>query len=733
MRFFAKLLFTTFVVFQIGNSSAADLYISTRGDDAWSGTLSEPNSANDDGPFASLGRARDAVRSLISADGERDIVVQIRGGEYGLSDTVVFGVEDSGVDGFSVIYEAYTGEKPVFHSDRPIGGWQKLNNQADVAGLPESARDKVWVADVHVIADRFYTLYDSDGALPRARSKGFIPVMPELKTDSSRSTRTELHFPQGRLKNWPNIDDVEIVVRPHHAWVVNILPLKSVDEQNQIARAAISATYAMDELHYLKGTESVWVENVLEALDQPGEWVLDSRQRKLYLWPHGEGGAPEGISVPMLQEYIRLEGDTDIDRPSDRPIRNLVFRGIGFTRGETYRVNSEDKGLQHDWDLHDKANALVRLRGAEQCVIEGCQFSQSGGGAIRVDLLGRENRIENNHIEHIGGTGILLCGYGPGSKDVNHSNLIRNNHIQQVGQIYAHCPGIFLWQSGENRVANNLIHHVPYAGIIVSGVMTRFFAKRSNARELSRTFRWHEIKGKTKSPTLEKVRPYLHSHDNLIEYNEIHHAMSQLGDGNGIYIRGAGAGNVIRRNYIHHLISPNALQAAIRTDGGQRDTLIAENIMYRCTSQGIQLKLNNRAENNFIIDLIESVHKGETRPASYFKLREGPLTGGVIKRNILYHSGANAVFYDQGRNPRLPDAWAKEADTDFNLYYCAENPELSKATLRKARRSGIDKNSKMADPLFIDPASGDFRFQPNSPAVELGIVPIDVSKIGLLK
>jgi hypothetical protein len=46
--------------------------------------------------------------------------------------------------------------------------------------------------------------------------------------------------------------------------------------------------------------------------------------------------------------------------------------------------------------------------------------------------------------------------------------------------------------------------------------------------------------------------------------------MEKLGDGNGIYIRGAGAGNVIRRNYVHHLVAPMHMQAAIRTDGGQR-------------------------------------------------------------------------------------------------------------------------------------------------------------------
>ncbi|EMI57468.1 hypothetical protein RSSM_01078 [Rhodopirellula sallentina SM41] len=43
----------------------------------------------------------------------------------------------------------------------------------------------------------------------------------------------------------------------------------------------------------------------------------------------------------------------------------------------------------------------------------------------------------------------------------------------------------------------------------------------------------------------------------------------------------------------------------------------------------------------------------------------------------------------------------------------------------------MDQNSLATDPLFVDPENGDFRFRPDSPAWELGIVPMDVSKIGL--
>lgn len=712
-------------------SGAADLFVSTEGSDAWTGTLDAPNPEASDGPFATIERARDAVRKLKAEGLKRDLVVQIRGGEYRLQETVVFGLEDSGAGDFTITYEAYPDETPVFSSDVDVEEWEPLSEP--VPGLPEAAEGNVWVADLSkqgADLGRFLTLYDASGRLPRARSEGFIPVMPESKDEKSKSSRSELHFPEGTIKNWPNLEEVDLVVRPLHAWVVNILPLTAVDEEAQMAKVGIQATYAMDELHYLQGTESVWVENVIEALDSPGEWVLDTLTGKLYLWPRA-GGTPENITAPRLQEYFRVEGEIDLNGPTDKPVRNLAFRGLTFTRGETYRVTQEDKGLQHDWEMQDKANALLRFRGAANCIVEDCHFVHSGGTAIRVDLEGRNIQIRDNHIEHIGATGVLICGYGPGTKDLSHHNLVANNHIHHVGEIYAHAPGIFLWQSGENRVANNLIHHTPYAGIIVSGVMTDFFSKFGNGRELVRTLRWHEMGAREENQTLEEIRPYLHSHDNLVEYNEIHHAMEQLGDGNGIYIRGAGADNVIRRNYIHDLLSPVALQSAIRTDGGQRDTLIAENLIYRCTSQGIQVKLNNRVENNIVADIIPPIHKGETRLPSYLKLREGPMTGGAIQRNILYHPGKEADFYDQGRTPRLVAAWAKEADTDYNLYFCAGDPQLSQSVLRKARREGIDAHSLATDPLFVDPAKGDFRLKPDSPALTLGFVPIELSKIGL--
>lgn len=685
----------------------ADFYVSPDGSDTAEGTLSAP--------FATLERARDAIREMKERE-SKDLVVLIRGGTYRLEKTVVFGLEDSGTKDSTITYAAYPKETPVFTSGREIESWSPINEE--LPGLSVEVQGKVRVANV---SDLFFTLYDTEGMLPRARSDGFIPL--------AGGSRNALKFPSGRLKNWSNLEDVEIVVRPHHAWIVNILRLRSVDEETQVARTTVDATYAMNRLHFLKETKSCWVENILEALDEPGEWVLDSKKGKLYLWPRNDSP----VIAPQLTELIRVEGEIDKEGPNDVPVRHLCFRGLSFMHGDRYSLHRTDAGLQHDWDMHDKANALVRLRGIENCVIEQCHFVHSGSGAIRVDLHGQQNTIAGNHIEQMGGGGILLCGYGPGTKDVNRSNLVHNNRIHHVGKIYWHSPGIMVWQSGSNRVSNNLIHNTPYSGVIVSGCMIHFFTR--SGRELARTIRRHEILDLPRNPRLDDVRDYLHTHDNLIEYNEIHNVMERLGDGNGIYIRGAGAGNVIRRNYIHHLVTPMQMQAAIRTDGGQRDTLIAENLIYQCMAQGIILKLNNRAENNIIADVLAP-------PRGYYlSLREGPMTDAVIQRNIFYSTGRDTVFVDElppGNGRATEDrrgralARAKDAEMDYNIYYHAVDQDMSKTMLAQQQSDGVDAHSLAVDPLFIDPENGDFRLRPDSPALPLGFVPFDISKAGLV-
>lgn len=48
-------------------------------------------------------------------------------------------------------------------------------------------------------------------------------------------------------------------------------------------------------------------------------------------------------------------------------------------------------------------------------------------------------------------------------------------------------------------------------------------------------------------------------------------------------------------------------------------------------------------------------------------------------------------------------------------------------------KDGVDAHSLAVDRLFVDPENGVFRLKPDSPARKLGIVSIDLSKVGLAK
>ncbi len=59
-------------------------------------------------------------------------------------------------------------------------------------------------------------------------------------------------------------------------------------------------------------------------------------------------------------------------------------------------------------------------------------------------------------------------------------------------------------------------------------------------------------------------------------------------------------------------------------------------------------------------------------------------------------------------------------------------PNVLLITLDQWRaRYGFDKASLTVDPLFVDPAKGDYRVREGSPALALGFVNVDPALVGL--
>jgi len=302
-----------------------------------------------------------------------------------------------------------------------------------------------------------------------------------------------LDFPPGAIKNWSNLGDAELRFFPV-PWTINILPLASVNEQSLVAKLAVDATcppFGCVRFHRLKGQLCMWVENVLEYLAEPGEWCVDTQQRKIYYWPRGD--APEDqIVAPRMVELIRVEGEIDESAPVDKPVRGLVFCGLTLRHGarDTWDASCKGRGIQHDWEMYDRATAVVRVRGAEDCVVRECRITSSSGTAIRLDLHCQNIKIMYNLIDHVGGAAVLICGYGPGTKDVNKHNQIISNDIHHCGLINLAAPTITIWQSGANRIAHNLIHDCPRQGIAISGVRSVSFNPDTPFQESTKTIRW---------------------------------------------------------------------------------------------------------------------------------------------------------------------------------------------------------------------------------------------------
>lgn len=105
----ATLLGTAALLATVGMAAGGQMFfVSTDGDDGWSGATPAPNAARTDGPFASLARARDAVRQWRTQQDKLpdSVQVQIRGGTYYLSEPLTLTSADTGTSECPVTYEA---------------------------------------------------------------------------------------------------------------------------------------------------------------------------------------------------------------------------------------------------------------------------------------------------------------------------------------------------------------------------------------------------------------------------------------------------------------------------------------------------------------------------------------------------------------------------------------------------------------------------------------------------
>jgi len=642
-------------------------------------------------------------------------------GEYPLSETVV--VDRAALGDFQGEL-LITGEPgAILTGTAVVSGWE-LSNHPD---LPPAAQGHVWSAPWPA-GTWPKTLYDSKGMLPRSRSRGFLP--------DGQGTRTSFSYPPDLFPEGTPVESLELAVRPHFIWSWNVLPVASLNAATGLGTTTIPATYPIAPLSAWgaigpKISEAAWLENHPAFISLPGHWAVDPAAGKLYLWPR-DGQSPRGIRAARLIELVRMEGD----EAGEKPLANVTLRGLTFSQADRETIGPDDAGLQHDWDFMDKANAMLRLRWVENITVENCSFVESGASGLRADLYAQNVRILDNSFRGLGGGGILLCGYGPGTRDLNKNNEIHGNLIEDCARLIRHMPGIHVWQSGNNKVSRNLLRDLPYSGIIVSGVGEHFFNNREGAdREMKRTIRWGEVP-EGMEHTRASIQPFLHSRNNLIEGNEITQVLTELGDGNGIYIRFASeTGNVIRGNFIHNIDQVRAA-GGIRCDGGQHGVTVEGNFIYRVPMTGISSNGRNSLRNNFVVDVFNAGNAPpEARPyvREYILLWNKSVTGSDISRNVFLDTGNGtpAFFYlthARWLGPTPPVL--EDLLLSGNLYWVQGNPSWAENFVADLHRRNLDSGSLAVDPGMKTGADGRITFDP-AVLAQMQIKPFDWEAVGL--
>ncbi len=318
--------------------------------------------------------------------------------------------------------------------------------------------------------------------------------------------------------------------------------------------------------------------------------------------------------------------------------------------------------------------------------IANCRFANLavrnvGGWGFKMD--GANIRIEGCEVTGTGAGGIVCRGSGC---------VITNNHVYKIGVTYP--SSIAVNTNGRelpgNEISHNEIHDTPYTAVNCGG------------------------------------------NGHVVQYNLIYDTMRELYDGGGIYI-GFGKGMVLRGNIIRGDNNTEFKRHAYYMDE-RADSCIVEYNLALNTNWPSQnhMTINCIIRNNVFIDTGTQLI---TLPRS---------SGMTFEKNILI---AEKITFQMpvGRevDREVPDILKPFMKADGitsmsnNVMFSRTDSVMLGKLLdyRVFEEAPLEPRdgSVFADPLFIDTAGGNYGFQAGSPALKLGIEPIDVGGAGLGK
>lgn len=662
-------LFLWFPLVELNLVADSVFYVSPAGKDQWSGRLAEPAADGRDGPLASLMTALRAARSARETGGRRpeSIRILMRAGHYELSEPIHLTAADSGYSAAQPLLIAnYPGEHPIVSGGRRISGWTRTPG-AEVA----------WQAELpEVRAGKSYirSLFVNGQRAIRARKPN---VGSYFRMEGARTgdNPVRFHFRAGEVNpHWAAEPDAELIA--FEKWTDFRQHIRSVSTADNLVELSGQAAE-----HTRESGAQYFVENTSDAFDAPGEWQLDRASGILRYRPlPGEELATAEAIAPRLGSLIELAGD-DAARS---PVRHVILRGLTFSHT--------------DWAMADRGytdtQAAVHIRGdcratfAVDCAIEQCTFSHLGGYAIDLGQGCQGWRVAGNEIVDIGAGGVRLGepGASPDAFSANHGHRITDNHLHALGRVYAPAVGVLILQSGTNQVAHNSIHDLFYTAI-------------------SAGWNW----GYQETPCRE----------NILEYNHIYDlGQGLLSDMGAVYTLGIQHGTVVRNNRIHDVDAFTYGGWGLYPDEGSTGILWENNVVYRTKSAGFH---QHYGRENIVRNNVFAF----AREHQLMRTREEAHLSFLFTNNIVYFDSGTLL----GSNWKN-DRFVMENNIYFDARPAAAPIRFPGDTLEQWRARGHDLHSLIVDPGFVAPERFNFALRSNSPALKLGIRPINLDSIG---
>ena len=397
-----------------------------------------------DGP--TLEAARDLIREA-RAKGPVTASVRIHGTLL-LEKPFVLSAQDGGTAEAPVVYSGASGNPARLLGARAVH-LARLVDEAVLARLRPEARGKVAVADL-----KAQGLTDYGQLTARGFGRPFGTSAMELfwAADESAEARPMT------IARWPNDDYIRIAAIPEGTkdrftysedrpstwldtgdlWTHGYWTWDWADSFVKVAKLdPASKTVIAAEPHGVYGYKAnarFYFLNVLEEIDQPGEYVIDRAAGRLYFWP------PEPLENGRAMVSV-ADGLLKLDN-----VAHVRFEGV---------------------TLEGCRSTAVSISGGQDNRLVGCTIRNVG--TLGIDIVGGEgHEVRSCTLRHLGDNGINAAG-GDRATLTPGKHSIVNNEIDHFSRtVFTYRSGVHISGVGL-RMAHNLIHDAPHNAIGLAG------------------------------------------------------------------------------------------------------------------------------------------------------------------------------------------------------------------------------------------------------------------------